>query len=95
MTKFVFDLDGTITKEETLPIIAKYFSLEEEIEELTRQTVRGDVPFIESFIRRVSILGKLPIDEIDALLADVELHESIVEFIRKNRAHCALSLIHI
>ena len=91
MTKFVFDLDGTITKEETLPIIAKYFSLEEEIEELTRQTVRGDVPFIESFIRRVSILGKLPIDEIDALLADVELHESIVEFIRKNRAHCAIA----
>ena len=91
MTKFVFDLDGTITKEETLPIIAKYFSLEEEIEELTRQTVRGDVPFIESFIRRVSILGKLPIDEIDALLADVELHESIVEFIRKHRENCAIA----
>ena len=91
MTKFVFDLDGTLTKEETLPIIAKHFSLEEEIEELTRQTVMGDVPFVESFIRRVSILGKLPIDEVDALLADVELHESIVEFIQKNREHCAIA----
>ena len=67
MTKFIFDLDGTITKEETLPVIAKYFSIEEEVEELTKQTVMGHVPFVESFIQRVSILGKLPIDEIDAL----------------------------
>ena len=91
MTKFIFDLDGTITKEETLPVIAKYFSIEEEVEELTKQTVMGHVPFVESFIQRVSILGKLPIDEIDALLEDVELHESIVEFIQKNRARCAIA----
>ena len=88
MTKFIFDLDGTITKEETLPVIAKHFSMEEEIEKLTRQTVMGHVPFVESFIRRVFLLGKLPIDEIDALLEGVELHEPIVKFIRKNRAHC-------
>ena len=56
MTKFIFDLDGTITKEETLPVIAKYFSIEEEVEELTKQTVMGHVPFVESFIQRVSIL---------------------------------------
>ena len=91
MTKFIFDLDGTITKEETLPVIAKYFSIEEEVEELTKQTVMGHVPFVESFIQRVSSLGKLPIDEIDALLEDVELHESIVEFIQKNRARSAIA----
>ena len=103
MTKFIFDLDGTITKEETLPVIAKYFSIEEEVEELTKQTVMGHVPFVESFIRRVSILGKLPIDEIDALLEDVELHEAIVypekscalchchgeSFVLGREAHCA------
>ena len=39
MTKFIFDLDGTVTKEETLPLIAKHFSVEGEIMELTRNTV--------------------------------------------------------
>ena len=29
MTKFIFDLDGTITKEETLPLIARHFKVEE------------------------------------------------------------------
>jgi phosphoserine phosphatase len=57
MTKFIFDLDGTITKEETLPLIARHFKVEEKIEELTRATVAGEVPFIESFIQRVNILG--------------------------------------
>ena len=47
MTKFIFDLDGTVTKEETLPLIAKHFSVEEEIETLTKQTVMGQIPFVE------------------------------------------------
>ena len=73
--KFVFDLDGTVTKQETLPLIAKHFGVEEEIETLTRETVKGNVPFIESFIKRVFILGKLPVSEIDSLLSNVELYE--------------------
>ena len=91
MTKFIFDLDGTVTKEETLPIIAKHFSVEEEIEKLTKQTVMGHIPFVESFIRRVFILGKLPIDEINGLLADVALHEEVASFIRRHRENCAIA----
>ncbi|MDE4945220.1 hydrolase, partial [Francisella tularensis subsp. holarctica] len=28
---FVFDLDGTLTKNEKLPVIARYFGIEDEI----------------------------------------------------------------
>ena len=70
--KFIFDLDGTITSEETLPLIAKHFNVQEEIEQLTRETIQGDIPFVESFIRRVFILGKLPVDEVAALLENVK-----------------------
>ena len=91
MTKFIFDLDGTVTKEETLPLIAEHFSVQEEIEKLTKQTVMGNIPFVESFIRRVFILGKLPVDEIDELLAGVALHTDVVAFIKKNSAHCAIA----
>ena len=47
--KFLFDLDGTVTSEETLPIIANHFNCVEQISELTARTVQGNVPFIESF----------------------------------------------
>lgn len=62
--KFIFDLDGTVTSEEMLPLIAKHFHVEEEIVDLSRETTQGNMPFVESFIRRVFILGRLPVDEV-------------------------------
>lgn len=91
MTKFIFDLDGTITKEETLPLIARSFKVEEEIEELTRATVAGEVPFVESFIKRVGILGKLPVSKIKKLLSQVEIYDDLVSFIQSNVDMCSIA----
>lgn len=91
MVKFIFDLDGTITKEETLPIIAKRFSVEEEIEKLTCDTVDGRVPFVESFIRRVYILGKLPVSDIAKLLGKVQLYDNICKFIKDHSDNCCVA----
>lgn len=91
MVKFIFDLDGTLTTCETLPVISKRFSLQEKIDELTQQTVRGSVPFIESFIRRVGILGKCPVSEISELLEQVSLHEKLHAFIRQNTENCIIA----
>ena len=66
--KFLFDLDGTVTSEETVPLISSHFGVESEIHQLTLETVKGNIPFIESFIRRVNILGNLPVDEVAHLL---------------------------
>ncbi len=91
MTKFIFDLDGTITKCETLPLIASHFKVEEQINELTKATVAGQVPFIESFIRRVYILGKLPASEINELLSGVETYSKVVEFIQQHKENCSIA----
>ena len=86
--KFLFDLDGTVTSKETLPVIAKHFNIQEEIEELTAETIKGNIPFVESFIRRVGILGKLPVDEINDLLETVPLYQGIHSFIKQHRQDC-------
>ena len=88
MTFFLFDLDGTITKEETLPLIARHFNVQEEIESLTKETVAGNVPFVESFMRRVYILGKLPVDEVASLLKGVEIYQTIACFIKEHLEIC-------
>ena len=79
--KFLFDLDGTVTSAETLPIIANHFNCKEEIAELTQRTVQGNIPFIESFIRRVNILGRYSVSETSQLLAEVPLYPEVKEFI--------------
>lgn len=91
MVRFIFDLDGTLTTCETLPVISEHFFLQEKIAELTVQTVQGNIPFIESFIRRVSILGKYPVSEISELLEKIPLQEKVCGFIRKYPEHCVIA----
>jgi len=88
--KFLFDLDGTVTSAETLPIIASHFDCKEEISELTKRTVQGNIPFIESFIRRVNILGKYSVSETSELLAHVPLYPEVKAFIDAHRSDCII-----
>ena len=88
--KILFDLDGTVTSQETLPVIANHFKCQEEIADLTKRTVAGNVPFIESFIRRVNILGKYSVKETNDLLAQVPLYSELKKFIDEHRADCII-----
>ncbi len=89
--KFIFDLDGTITAEETLPVISEHFGIGQEIAKLTKETVRGNIPFIESFIKRIHILKEYPVSEINRLLSKVALNTKIVQFITENRDDCIIA----
>lgn len=88
--KYLFDLDGTVTSQETLPVIADYFHCQEEIADLTKRTVAGNVPFIESFIRRVNILGKYSVSETSKLLGQIPLYLEIKKFIDAHKADCVI-----
>lgn len=88
--QFLFDLDGTVTCEETLPLLARAFGLEKEIALLTARTIAGEIPFAASFIHRVQLLQTIPVSEVATLLAQVSLHEELVRFIRAQRDHAAI-----
>ena len=89
--KFVFDLDGTLTRQETLPLIAGHFGLEEDIAALTQSTILGHVPFVESFIQRVNILGKQSVSDINDILGSVELFDDVCEFIAEHKDDCYIA----
>ena len=91
MIKFVFDLDGTVTSEETLPIIASHFGIEKDIQKLTHETVSGNIPFVEGFIKRVHLMANYPVDEINELLEKTPLYKRIWEFINNNREQCIIA----
>ena len=88
---YIFDLDGTITAKETLPIISEHFRIGQEMYELTQETVQGNIPFVESFIKRVNILGELPVSEINDLLSKVPLLELVVDFIQGHPDNCVIA----
>lgn len=91
MKRFVFDLDGTVTSKETLPLIAKHFGIQKDIEKLTADTVAGKVPYIESFIKRVHLMASLPVDEINELLKKVPIYTGIKSFIDTHKENCVIA----
>lgn len=91
MTRFIFDLDGTVSAEETLPLIASHFHIEEEIRALTQETIAGTIPFIDSFIKRVHLLSHLPVSAVCELLGTVRLFPSVLAFIAAHPKNCAIA----
>ena len=89
-TIFAFDLDGTVTREETLPILAGELGLSEEMARLTRLTMDGHIAFSESFRLRFHILKEIPLATIQGIMDTVALDPVIAGFIRSRAEDCAI-----
>lgn len=90
MIKYAFDLDGTVTTVETLPILAAELGLTREIKFLTDLTLRGAIPFDISFRLRYFILKEIPSERIVEIIKKVPLDGAIEKFMREHRSECAL-----
>lgn len=90
MHRFLFDFDGTLTRTELLPRLGRELGIEPELVELTRRTIRGDIPFEVSFRYRVELLSPIPVSRVRAIVEGVELDPHIAAFIRANRERCVI-----
>ena len=90
MTKFVFDLDGTITTVETLPLLAAELGLADEMKLLTDLTLSGQIPFDKSFKLRYLVLRNVPLKRIQDIMASVALDGQIVDFIAAHKKSCTV-----
>jgi len=88
--QFIFDLDGTITKKDMLPEIAKQNGREDKIIASIKKTAEGNLPFCEGFSERIQLLKDVPISRCHEIIHNVPLHEGIVSFIRENRDRCVV-----
>lgn len=85
---FAFDLDGTITTKEMLPVIAKELGIGRKMARLTRRTMDGEIPFDQSFTMRVDMLKKIPISRVRKIISSIPLERDVVSFIKKNKSRC-------
>lgn len=85
---YAFDLDGTVTKEEILPMIADELGLLREMKLLTQLTINGTIGFEDSFRLRFQILKSVPIVDIHNVVKAVTIDSNINRFIRENSSDC-------
>ena len=55
---------------------------------LTESTMRGEIPFKQSFMQRVDLLKGIPVQEISRKIAEIRLNEKIADFIQRNQERC-------
>lgn len=87
-TIYAFDLDGTVTEEEVLPLLAEELGIREEMERLTAKAVSGEISFKESFRQRFDLLKVIPLDRVHEIMDKVKLNEDIIKFFHTHE--CAL-----
>ncbi len=85
---FLFDLDSTITKKEILPEISVLIGREKEIRAVTESTMKGEIPFEESFLKRVKILSQISVQTVNKLVSEIPLNEEIARFMVENHDRC-------
>lgn len=85
---FLFDLDSTLTKKEILPEVSKKINKAKEMRQLTEATMRGELPFKTSFLRRVEILSEVNVSEVRNIVSDIPLNEHLIDFILRNNERC-------
>lgn len=85
---FLFDLDSTVTSEEILPTISKELGIYEKMCSLTESTMRGEIPFKQSFLQRVDLLKEIPVSRVSRMISEIRVNERLVDFIRRNHERC-------
>ncbi len=82
-TAYLFDLDGTVTQDELLPLIAHGVGLSEEMSLLTRLTLDGVLDFEQSFRLRVALLSSSTLRSVHDALNNVRVDANIARFLQE------------
>ncbi|MFP3908393.1 MAG: phosphoserine phosphatase SerB [Archaeoglobaceae archaeon] len=77
----VFDMDSTIVDTEVVVELAKAANAEEEVEELTKKAMNGEIDFKDALKQRVKLLEGLPVDVLEKIYQDINLTEGAKELI--------------
>lgn len=77
----VMDVDGTLIAEEVIDLLGKEAGCEEEISQITSQTMRGELDFERSLRARVTLLKGLPVLVFDTVFKSIHLSKNAQEFI--------------
>ncbi len=77
----VFDMDSTIVDTEVVVELAKAANAEEEVKELTKKAMDGEIDFKEALKQRVRLLEGLPVDVLEKIYSDINLTEGAKDLI--------------
>lgn len=83
----VLDVDGTLIEEEVIDILGSKANCEQEVSQLTRRAMSGELDFESSLKRRVSLLKGISVDVFDQVYKELHLSKNAQQFISILQEH--------
>ena len=90
---FVFDVDSTLINEEVVELIAAKAGVREEVKKITNLAMAGEIDFVESLRKRVSLLSGLPASVLDQVRSEITLTkgaQELISVLQSNGNHVAV-----
>lgn len=90
----IADMDSTIVTSETLDELASYAGLKDQVAEITRRSMNGELDFSAALRARVAMLKGLSLDALEATWRQTHLMpgaRALVRTMAAHGAHCALA----
>jgi len=87
------DMDSTIVVQETLDELAARAGIGEQVADITRRAMNGEIYFEEALRQRVGVLKDLPLSVIEETIAATTIMagaQTLVATMKKHGAHCVL-----
>ncbi len=91
MTKFIFGLNTLLISGSTLEAAAGHFGHASALNEIIKDASENNVPFIESLIRQVHLLGDIQAEKISAVIEKEALFGHTAAFIAEHGENCAVA----
>jgi phosphoserine phosphatase len=87
------DMDSTMIRQECIDELALLAGVSDQVQEVTLQAMRGEIPFEESLQRRVALLKGLPASSIEEVMAGIGYAagaHTLIATLKANGCHTAL-----
>lgn len=87
----VFDFDSTLMDGESIGFLAKKMGIEDEVGEITKKAMAGEMDFFEALKKRVALLKGMPVKEAKEALSNLPLingANKLIAFLKKRGIRC-------
>ena len=89
----VCDMDSTIIKEESLDEIGEQAGIGNEIKNITKKAMRGELDFKEALIERINLLNNYPLENIFKLNSKIQVNEGAKELVKKMKSQSCITIL--
>ena len=89
----ICDMDSTIIEEESLDEIAEDAGIGNEIKNITKRAMRGELDFKDALLQRINLLNSYPLENIFKLNNKIRINDGAIELVEKMKANSCITVL--